>query len=72
MPKNPNAVALGSIKTKKKAEAARKNGKKGGRPKKLQVKHLPSDYPPSDEAFMEAQTEAEAKHGEERISANEN
>jgi hypothetical protein len=31
--KNPAAVALGSIKTEKKAEAARKNGKKGGRPK---------------------------------------
>ena len=31
--KNPNAVALGSIKTKKKARASRKNGKLGGRPK---------------------------------------
>lgn len=31
--KNAAAVALGSIKTKKKATAARKNGKKGGRPK---------------------------------------
>lgn len=31
--KNPSAVALGSIKTKKKAKAARENGKKGGRPK---------------------------------------
>jgi hypothetical protein len=30
--KNPAAVALGSMKTEKKAEAARKNGKKGGRP----------------------------------------
>jgi len=37
MNKNPAAVALGSIKTKKKAEAARKNGKKGGRPKKLKA-----------------------------------
>lgn len=35
MPKNPAAVALGSIKSKKKAEAARRNGKKGGRPKKI-------------------------------------
>ena len=26
---------LGSIKTKKKSEAARRNGKKGGRPKKV-------------------------------------
>lgn len=33
--KNPSAVALGSIKTKKKAKASRKNGKLGGRPKKL-------------------------------------
>lgn len=32
--KNPAAVALGSMKTKKKAKAARTNGKKGGRPKK--------------------------------------
>ena len=32
--KNKNAVALGSIKSKKKTIAARKNGKKGGRPKK--------------------------------------
>jgi len=31
--KNPNAVALGSIKSKKKAKASRLNGKKGGRPK---------------------------------------
>jgi hypothetical protein len=32
--KNPAAVALGSIKSKKKAKASRENGKKGGRPKK--------------------------------------
>ena len=32
--KNPAAVALGSVKSKKKTEAARRNGKKGGRPKK--------------------------------------
>jgi len=31
--KNQNAVALGSIKTEKKAKASRLNGKKGGRPK---------------------------------------
>lgn len=32
--KNLAAVALGSIKSEKKAAAARENGKKGGRPKK--------------------------------------
>jgi hypothetical protein len=31
--KNPAAVALGSIKTEKKAKASRENGKKGGYPK---------------------------------------
>lgn len=35
MLKNKFAVALGSIKSEKKAESSRKNGKKGGRPKKL-------------------------------------
>ena len=30
--KNPAAVALGSIKSEKKAAAVRENGKKGGRP----------------------------------------
>lgn len=34
--KNPAAVALGSIKSEKKAAASRTNGKKGGRPKKVQ------------------------------------
>lgn len=33
--KNPHAVALGSIKTKKKASSSRKNGLLGGRPAKL-------------------------------------
>lgn len=32
--KNQAAIALGSIKTQKKAEASRENGKMGGRPKK--------------------------------------
>lgn len=31
--KNPAAVALGKIRTKKKARSSRINGKKGGRPK---------------------------------------
>lgn len=33
MTKNPAAVALGSIRSPKKALASRENGKKGGRPK---------------------------------------
>jgi len=41
MPKDPNAVALGSKGGKKTSEAkartARENGKKGGRPKKKPV-----------------------------------
>lgn len=32
--KNPAAVALGSIKSAKKARSSRENGKKGGRPPK--------------------------------------
>lgn len=32
---NLAAVALGKIKSEKKAQAARENGKKGGRPKKI-------------------------------------
>lgn len=32
MPKNPAAVALGSMKSEKKAKTSRVNGKKGGRP----------------------------------------
>lgn len=31
--KNPAAVALGSIRTERKAKAVRENGKKGGRPR---------------------------------------
>jgi hypothetical protein len=33
--KNPAAVALGSIRSEKKAKSSKENGKKGGRPKKL-------------------------------------
>jgi len=36
--KNHAAIALGSIKSKKKARASRTNGKKGGRPKKYGAK----------------------------------
>jgi hypothetical protein len=32
-PKNPYAVALGSMRSEKKAKASRENGKKGGRPR---------------------------------------
>lgn len=35
--KNPSAVALGSIKSKKKAKSSKENGKLGGRPKKIVV-----------------------------------
>lgn len=40
--KNPNAVALGSIKSEKKARASRENGKKGGyhKHKKVLAKKL--------------------------------
>ena len=40
VPKNPAAVALGRlgglVKSQRKAETARANGKRGGRPKKVQ------------------------------------
>jgi len=35
--KNPAAVSLGKMKSEKKAEASRQNGKKGGRPKTLKA-----------------------------------
>lgn len=37
MNKNPAAVALGSMKSQKKAKSSRINGKKGGRPKKTVI-----------------------------------
>lgn len=38
-PKNKYAVALGSIRSEKKAKAARLNGLKGGRPRKHEVEY---------------------------------
>lgn len=42
--KNPAAVALGAlggrVKSERKAEAARRNGKRGGRPKKKPVEPI--------------------------------
>jgi hypothetical protein len=35
---NPAAIALGFMRSEKKAAASRENGKKGGRPKKVQAK----------------------------------
>lgn len=40
--KNPAAVALGSIKSKRKAKASVQNGKKGGRPTLLSKVKLPA------------------------------
>ena len=35
--KNPSAVALGSMRSEKKAKSSRENGKKGGRPKTKKI-----------------------------------
>ena len=43
--KNPHAVELGKIRTKKKARTSRLNGKKGGRPKiKATLEEAPKAY----------------------------
>lgn len=43
--KNPSAVALGSIKSEKKAKSSAQNGKLGGRPKKrLPTQHIEEDH----------------------------
>lgn len=41
--KNPAAVALGSMRSDKKAASSRENGKKGGRPKKEVIPSEPVD-----------------------------
>jgi hypothetical protein len=42
--KNKAAVALGKIKSEKKAEAARINGRKGGRPPKIHTLKVPCPF----------------------------
>lgn len=42
MNKNPAAIALGSIKSKKKARSSSENGKLGGRPKIVRCKECKS------------------------------
>lgn len=46
--KNQFAVALGSIKSEKKAQASRLNGKKGGRPKKLTPTPITNEDTPTE------------------------
>lgn len=50
--KNPAAVALGSIKSKKKAQSSRENGKKGGRPKKTAKEQVNDNLKPFGIRFI--------------------